>query len=275
MTVGQQLREARERQKVSLHAIAEKTNISVRFLDAIEKNQFGKLPGGIFTRGFIRSYAAQVGLDPDAAVQQFLSDEPDARDESDDPITREREGLGLVAVLLAALVLIAVTVVLVYVFAPDWLRRSGPSAAMQPEMTVTEPRSSAGAQGAPTPVAAPALAASPEAPAPAAPLPLEATAATLTEAAVDRSRAPLHLVVTPAARCWVQVSADGQVRVSRELSAGEQVSVEASERLQIIAGDAGAFAYTLNGRAGKPLGPSGSVARVSIVPTTAASFQAP
>ena len=64
MTVGERLREARERQKVSLHAIAEKTNISVRFLDAIEKNQFDKLPGGIFTRGFIRSYAAQVGLDP-------------------------------------------------------------------------------------------------------------------------------------------------------------------------------------------------------------------
>ena len=38
MTVGERLREARERQKVSLHAIAEKTNISVRFLDAIEKN---------------------------------------------------------------------------------------------------------------------------------------------------------------------------------------------------------------------------------------------
>ena len=34
------------------------------FLDAIEKNQFDKLPGGIFTRGFIRSYASLVGLDP-------------------------------------------------------------------------------------------------------------------------------------------------------------------------------------------------------------------
>ena len=50
MTVGERLREAREQQKVSLHAIAEKTNISVRFLDAIEKNQFEKLPGGIFHR---------------------------------------------------------------------------------------------------------------------------------------------------------------------------------------------------------------------------------
>ena len=94
MTVGERLREARERQKVSLHAIAEKTNISVRFLDAIEKNQFDKLPGGIFTRGFIRSYASQVGLDPDAAVEQFLSDEPTQRDDDIDQAPARTQGDG-------------------------------------------------------------------------------------------------------------------------------------------------------------------------------------
>ena len=138
MTVGERLREARERQKVSLHAIAEKTNISVRALEAIEKGQFGKLPGGIFTRGFIRSYAAQVGIDPDAAVAQFLSDEPGAREESDDGGTREREGLGLLAIVAGGLIVVALTLALIYFFAPDWLRLGGGAPASVKEATVPE-----------------------------------------------------------------------------------------------------------------------------------------
>ena len=123
MTVGERLREARERQKVSLHAIAERTNISVRFLDAIEKGQFDKLPGGIFTRGFIRSYASQVGLDPDAAVEQFLSDEPSQRDDDIDqaPARTQGDGPGMATVLMAGLGVIVLALALVYLFKPGWL----------------------------------------------------------------------------------------------------------------------------------------------------------
>ena len=116
MTVVERLREARERQKVSLHAIAEKTNVSVRFLDAIEKNQFDKLPGGIFTRGFIRSYARQVGLDPDATVQQFLADEPSQRDDDIDevPARIQGDGPGIGTLVLAGVAVIVVALALVY-----------------------------------------------------------------------------------------------------------------------------------------------------------------
>ncbi len=132
MTVGERLREARERQKVSLHAIAEKTNISVRFLDAIEKGQFDKLPGGIFTRGFIRSYASQVGLDPDAAVEQFLSDEPTQRDDDIDqaPARTQGDGPTLATLVLAGLGVIVVALAFVYLLKPGWLgleRVSAPS----------------------------------------------------------------------------------------------------------------------------------------------------
>ena len=122
MTVGERLREARERQKVSLHAIAEKTNISVRFLDAIEKNQFDKLPGGIFTRGFIRSYASLVGLDPDGTVAQFLSDEPGQRDDDiDEAPHSDRKGLESGTLLLTGLGIVVVALALVYLLKPDWI----------------------------------------------------------------------------------------------------------------------------------------------------------
>ena len=277
MTVGERLREARERQKVSLHAIAEKTNISVRALEAIEKGQFGKLPGGIFTRGFIRSYAAQVGIDPDAAVAQFLSDEPGAREESDDGGTREREGLGLLAIVAGGLIVVALTLALIYFFAPDWLRLGGGAPASLKEATVPDssPATTQAAvtDSAPAPPVPTATAPTDAPPAPMATPPV--TPAAQAPPAQETPKAPLHLVVAPTGRCWVQVSADGQMRVARELNVGERVTVEAAERLHIVVGDAGAFAYELNGRAGRSLGAAGAVARVTIQPATESQFQVP
>ena len=69
---GGKLRHAREQQGVSLHQIAARTKISVAVLEALERNDVSKLPGGIFSRGFVRSYASVVGLDPDQTVREFL-----------------------------------------------------------------------------------------------------------------------------------------------------------------------------------------------------------
>jgi cytoskeletal protein RodZ len=69
---GTRLREARERSGVSLRDIAAHTNISVANLEAIERNDPSRLPGGIFARAFVRSYAAEVGLDPEATVREFV-----------------------------------------------------------------------------------------------------------------------------------------------------------------------------------------------------------
>lgn len=56
------LDEIRRRKGLSLQQIADSTKISVFFLQAIEGEQFGKLPGGVFNRSYIRQYAAAVGI---------------------------------------------------------------------------------------------------------------------------------------------------------------------------------------------------------------------
>src|SRR3954452_11877754 len=73
---GQRLRDARERRGVSLRQIANATKISVAVLDALERNDISKLPGGIFGRAFVRSYAVEVGLDPEATIQDFIAPFP-------------------------------------------------------------------------------------------------------------------------------------------------------------------------------------------------------
>src|SRR5438045_4664548 len=73
---GGKLRDARERRGVSLRQIANATKISVAALEALERNDASRLPGGIFSRAFVRSYAVEVGLDPEATIQEFIAQFP-------------------------------------------------------------------------------------------------------------------------------------------------------------------------------------------------------
>lgn len=69
---GSRLRAAREQRGVSLRQIAHNTKISIGVLEALERNDMSRLPGGIFSRAFVRSYAAEVGLDPEETVEDFV-----------------------------------------------------------------------------------------------------------------------------------------------------------------------------------------------------------
>src|SRR6266581_2756116 len=68
---GASFKNARESKGVSLQEIAKETRINTRFLTAIENEEFHLLPGGIFNRGFVRSFAQVVGLDPGQAVADY------------------------------------------------------------------------------------------------------------------------------------------------------------------------------------------------------------
>jgi len=54
---------------VSLRQIANATKISIAALEALERNDISRLPGGIFSRAFVRSYAVEVGLDPETTIE--------------------------------------------------------------------------------------------------------------------------------------------------------------------------------------------------------------
>ena len=73
---GSRMRHAREQRGVSLRQIAEATKISVSVLEALERNDISRLPGGIFSRAFVRSYAAEIGVDPEQTVREFLAQFP-------------------------------------------------------------------------------------------------------------------------------------------------------------------------------------------------------
>lgn len=70
---GEELRREREARGIALESIMDSTKISSRHLNALEHEQFDRLPGGVFNRGIVRGYARVVGLDEDTWVDRFMS----------------------------------------------------------------------------------------------------------------------------------------------------------------------------------------------------------
>lgn len=65
------MRLARETRGIALREISEQTRISMRYLEAIEADDYKHLPGGIFNRSFIRAYAKFIGFDEHAALEDY------------------------------------------------------------------------------------------------------------------------------------------------------------------------------------------------------------
>ena len=70
-SIGEKLRLARETRGIALRDISEQTRISMRYLEAIEADDYRRLPGGIFNRSFIRAYAKQIGYDEQQAIEEY------------------------------------------------------------------------------------------------------------------------------------------------------------------------------------------------------------
>jgi cytoskeleton protein RodZ len=235
MDVGGDLRRARAARGLSLPDIAQRTKINQSLLRAIEENRFDRVPGGLFTRGYLRAYAREVQLDPESLVERYRSEfeapaaltEPSIADsasaEDIDSIGTNDGGgsghaAGLVVVLLIGLAYFG--------FARG----------------INTPSASAG------PKPTDAIEAS-------APQPIP----TSTAGTLDTPRSvPLKLAIQTTANCWVAVSIDGEPVVARLMTAGERVQYEVREVVTIRIGDPAAFTFTLDGIPGRALGTAGT-----------------
>ena len=77
--IGDKLKSAREAKGLSIADIEKATKIQSRYLEAIEKNEFDKLPGDFYVRAFICQYAQVVGLDGKELLSDYHDDVPEAK----------------------------------------------------------------------------------------------------------------------------------------------------------------------------------------------------
>src|SRR5271155_1367651 len=72
-TFGDRLQREREMRSITLQEISGSTKISTRMLKALEEEDFAKLPGGIFNKGFVRAYCRYLGIDEEQAIADYLA----------------------------------------------------------------------------------------------------------------------------------------------------------------------------------------------------------
>lgn len=116
-SIGEQLRLAREERGIGLREICDQTRISVHYLEAIEANDYKRLPGGVFNRSFIKAYAKCVGYDEREAIEgytRYLREHGETTDEvnttpmhskvyTDTPATRSPVLTVVLAILILAI----------------------------------------------------------------------------------------------------------------------------------------------------------------------------
>jgi cytoskeleton protein RodZ len=276
---GSILKVAREKRGVTLRYISSATKIPVAALEALERNDISRLPGGIFSRSFVRSYALEVGLDPDETIERFIAQFPEAAPAPGHAQAEQQEeeeahdSNQQTAATFVRLIVISVPVVAGLLYFGTMTRRSAPPGA--PEPNRPEPVAAAPVAAAPPAVATsvPSASSRSATPAPerstaaAAPTPPPAAPGGTTGVGVtaaDSDRVTVAVVAT--APCWVSAIVDGERVVSRQFQTGERMAFEFGRSVVLTAGDAAALAVTINGEEARPLGSAGQVVTVRVTP---------
>jgi cytoskeletal protein RodZ len=118
-SIGAFLRHEREIRQVSLEELVQQTRIPLRMLQRIEDDRFEELPGEVFTRGFLRSYARALSLDADKLLTAYADGrkaEPPAPApllaSIQTPERGRRFGIAIALVILVILFTLALSIVL-------------------------------------------------------------------------------------------------------------------------------------------------------------------
>lgn len=256
---GENLRRERELRGATLPEIANATKIALRYLQALEDDQFDRLPGGIFNRGFVRGVARYLKLDENHWVSEFVraAHEPpeiQARYAPPRPPQpagshRARWSFALLVVLfgVGAYVVHDLRLQQAAEASIPAVRPAAPAAASatlpQPEPEPPPPAKPA-SQPRPTLPAPVALASSPEALSP-------ATAA-----------GDLRLQIDVIEDAWIQVIVDGVPDYEGLMKAGATRNFRGARQIELVTGNASAVVLTLNSETLAPLGNPGERKKV-------------
>jgi len=236
---GDQLKREREMRGVSIEEISAATRISTRFLEALEKEQWDQLPGGVFRRGFIRSVARFLGLVGDALISEYelqtkdiSPDRPTSNYSSEIP-RNYRPAAAALAILAALL-------------AGGWFAYK----YYAPEIAARiHKRQSAPAAGSTTVTTSPT----------------DPTAAnTGASANAADPSVPLDLKIQAGRPSDLKVSADGKPVFDGHIEADEVKQFEAHDTLEITATDPSALFLELNGQTVPPIGTPGQPGSITL-----------
>jgi cytoskeleton protein RodZ len=272
LSLGDQLRAAREARKLTLEQVSEEIRIRPKYLKALEEENFENLPDIVTAKGFLRNYAGFLGLDVNEVLSTFKALTTPA-EETEIHIGTDEElfGKGPVNVRLrdsfgrrsqAASVLIVLAALLA--IGGWWLIHTGristpnlkvikpPSIHLKPVALFSHPTPTATEVPAtPVPTAMPPTATN-------TPRPTATPSPTNTPTATPHPPIVLELDVV-GERSWVQVVADGETKQASTLPPDTHASWSAQNTMELIVGNAGNVNLKVDDKSYTPLGEPGQV----------------
>ena len=236
MSLGERFRSAREQRGLTLSDVAEQIRIRSVYLAAIEEENWSSIGAPVYIRGFLRTYARFLGLDPEDAVSEFNATGAGA---TGPPVTTSSSQTGPSAsgrslsalIWVASAIAIALIGFVIYLFVAPPRANQGRTIAIE--------------QSSPAPSPAASATPAPPSPQPTAPL---ASTATLA----------IHLT----APSWLRVTVDGNVSIEGTFPAGTSRTFHGRSAL-VRVGNAGGVEIVVDGKPVHKLGGMGDVAEKS------------
>lgn len=226
---GERLKRERELREVSMDELTKATRISTRFVEALENEDWAKLPGGVFGHGFVRTIARYLGLNEEALLGEFdlarAEHSAAAPPKQEERIPPPPKWLPVAAVLVVLLLIAGIF----YTGRYAWHRFAAYRASKKSA---------------------------------AASLPMQPQSGSQGSAEQSSSSTPLELSISTSAATRVRVFADNKLVLDAELPAGENRHYSAKDNFEVTAGDSSAVLLELNGRAMPPLGTPGASGRI-------------
>ncbi len=238
---GQMLRAAREQKEWSLLNTEEITKIRVRYIQALEEEEYGILPGATYVKGYLRTYAKHLGLNPDDIIQLYsASVKPEAAPvyELSDMVVKSRP-LWVRPLIIGSMAIVAI--VLAFSI-KSWYQPEG----NLPNSPYTSPPL----------ISAP----DPETTAPSPTVPETPKNSPTDVVASTQDGLTAKLVFTQP--CWIEIKIDDQAPFQGTFAAGTSKEVKGIEKIELVSvGNAGGLTVTLNGKVLPSLGKAGEVRR--------------
>ncbi|MDI6709266.1 MAG: DUF4115 domain-containing protein [Thermoanaerobacterales bacterium] len=216
MAIGEVLREAREARGLSLEAVEDATKIQRKYIKALESEEFSVLPGRVYAKAFLRTYAKYLGLDSESLVAEFNQRFPgdERQDTDEEPAGSEPAGRRSPAYTKYLVVLLVIAALVGF----NALYRFGSVDRGEPNLPGSPP--AADEQRPPEDVA-----------------PVEPPV-----------REGLDLVLrVDGSPSWMRVIVDGQVSFEGTVQPGKSLTFTGKDSISLRVGNAGAVRATLNG----------------------------
>lgn len=292
-SIGETLRRERIRRGLQLEQVAAETKIGLHLLEAMEADQFERLPGGVFTRSFLRQYAHALGLDEEELIAGLKEQFEEPPEPLPAPPPEPRASLPRMPSFedlrdrlrsdssLGALAWVIVVVLVCAGVYQLWQRGPRLTSSMQTAAAPSKPPSQPQADVEPS--APPAT--SPEVPKPefrpavvsengiitAPPVPGSPASPELSP--TPEPAGTLRVAFTATEPVWVSIKSDGTRAYSGTIDSQESKQFDAARKMIVLVGNAGALKISLNGRPVGPFGSQGEIRLLMLTPAGARVIQ--